>query len=397
MIKIYFNIKTLISVLFSLVSTLSYSQNQVNTFQVESEINKPATALNLSTIIKDVKYIRLETKSNTLIGANNVQVLSIGEYLFISQGDQPLHIFNNKGVYLRTIGQFGRGPNEYNQNYSYTIDYQSQEIFILKKNTGKILSFDFNGNPKNSIELTNRILQFALVKNDLFCACIVNEGMENKEDFNYVCFNKKGDILEGFHIPGSAYREFKIDGNSYPYGTILTPIFSNSPDGINIITQQNDSIFSVNKNGILFPGLILDFGKYKPPFFPLDPRVAESEKVNYIRSFGVVETLNEWYVGFSLNNQFHKFIINKATNTSMKIEVINNDFDGGPNFWPFFVTNNGQSFAFPQTPIYLKRSLAEKKFYQTNIKYPSKNSDLIDLINSLDISDNPVIMLVELL
>jgi hypothetical protein len=81
----------------------------------------------------------------------------------------------------------------------------------------------------------------------------------------------------------------------------------------------------------------------------------------------------------------------------MRIEAIHNDFDGGPNFWPFFVTNNGQSFAFPETPIYLERALAEKKFYQSNIMYPSKNSELIHLINSLDISDNPVVMIVELL
>ncbi len=355
------------------------------------EVSERKLEIKLSDIAKDVYYIPLETHNDALIGSRNAQVLPVDKYLFVSQADKPLLLFDDKGKYIRTFGKLGRGPNEYGDHYSYSVDISGERVFILNNQNGIILSFNFDGKDLQPIVPQKKIIQFGYIGNELFCGCVQTDNILSPNDTNYITFDFKGKILNGLHIPGASIFTY-----SQNESILITPMFCQSPDGVNIITNQNDSIFTVNEKGENSLSLICDFGKFKAPFNMSDLSIDKNEKIKYIKFQGAIETEKFWFIGFNLSNKFHRYVLDRSNNQSFVTDVIKNDIDGGPNFWPYFRNYKAKKFAILQDLLYLKQSNESGKFNNTEIKYPNRNIDFKALVDSLELTDNPIVMVVDL-
>ncbi len=177
-------------------------------------------------------------------------------------------------------------------------------------------------------------------------------------------------------------------------------MFTKSPSGVNIFTRQNDSIFKISEEGILSVPFTWNLGKYDAEYNFLDPTSEKPDNSKYIEVFFAIESEKYWFIYFNKDRKPHRAIFNKQNNEYNEIRPLNktliNDFDGGPSFWPSFNYCNGRFDLSFLDPIRLKKSLKNGEFNSINIKYPDKNKDLIELINSLTENDNPIVRIVHL-
>jgi hypothetical protein len=396
----------LILLLLSGFLSILFGQNsqkkQYTSFNIEEVLGKKKTVL-LSDIVKSINYVRLETREDIVLGTKNVRVTPIDDYLFISQSDQPLIVFDKNGKFIRRIGKMGIGPTEYSNNYSISIDQIGKRIFILNSQRGSILNYSWEGVYLNEIVNEKPILEFEYIGNNLFCGCLKIDGLLTSSDYNYIIFNDKGKTIKGFHFPGNANRTLHSSYNGRDLSTVpvINPYFSSSPSGVNINTFQNDSLFTATKDGEIIPTLTWNLGKYKSPYLFSDMSIAKTEKEKYIGFISVVETEKYWFMRFSLQGKAYHSILEKKTKQFYEVEdnknPLRNNLDGGPNFWPFVESYKGKIFAIPIFPTQLKKQLENGALDDSNIKFPDKNRDLKELIKAIDITDNQVIMIVELL
>ena len=70
-----------------------------------------------------------------------------------------------------------------------------------------------------------------------------------------------------------------------------------------------------------------------------------------------------------------------------------NDWDGGPDFWPIGSISDNQVF-MPVNVMNLQKILEENKSGNVTIKYPDRQKQLSGMISGMDISENPVLMVV---
>ena len=89
------------------------------------------------------------------------------------------------------------------------------------------------------------------------------------------------------------------------------------------------------------------------------------------------------------------FVHPSDINDQVNPNGIENDFDGGMNFFPDTQINDSTLLMVIQ-PFELKEYIASDEFRKSTPKYPEKKKALEKLASSLDENDNPVLMLVKL-
>lgn len=199
------------------------------------------------TLLQDIgkiEYIKLETTANSLLlGKNRLLGLYLtNENIFLSTGDNVLR-FNKKGTFLNSIGKKGNGPGEISRVVDFLLDQENKEIIIWDGGTRKLITYDYEGNIKNSISLQE------------YC-----------DDLGTICGNQ---ILCTTYIPNSRPMAFtaslqngEITNNllhSYDFKdrTGLTIVFTdkwtqNILYNEKVIYQNfiNDTIYSIDKKNL---------------------------------------------------------------------------------------------------------------------------------------------------
>jgi hypothetical protein len=72
-----------------------------------------------------------------------------------------------------------------------------------------------------------------------------------------------------------------------------------------------------------------------------------------------------------------------------------NDLDGGPDIWPRTIKDDNTILSWIDAPK-LKAYVASETFKDSKPKYPDKKEELEKLAESLQETDNPVLMMVRL-
>jgi hypothetical protein len=378
---------------------VSAQENECLSFRIEDVIGNKK-AVKLSDIVKNIHYIKLETTPESVLGQNNCEITPIDNFLFITQKDRALMLFDKQGKYIRTIGRIGRGPDEYSTNYSISLDIIGKKVFILEQSSGCIKVYSWEGKYLFDIKTEKPIIGFEYLKENLFCGYLKFSELLGPTDNNYIIFNDKGITRKGFHIPGRSNRfiHFPRD-QSISLIPQVYPRFTSSPFGININTFQNDSLLKVTFDGNIMPALKWDLGKYYPKADLFDLNIPKAEREKYINSVSVIESNKYWFIKFTVLGKQYNCILEKKTNLLYYVDdkrPIKNDIDGGPSFWPFVVNEKGRIFAIPFYPIHLKKLLDDGFFDNSNVKFPDRNRQLKEMIKSLDINDNQIVMIVEL-
>ena len=109
------------------------------------DIIQPEKNLKMSDLFSDIKYVKLETTSESLIQDIN-RVLDLdGNLLVVDRNNQSLLLFGKDGRFIKKIAGQGKGPGEYLRMYDAAVDKEGRRLFVLDAYAQSVLIYDFDG------------------------------------------------------------------------------------------------------------------------------------------------------------------------------------------------------------------------------------------------------------
>ena len=332
---------------------------------------KDTVDIPLSLLVEDLQMIRLDKRDEALVGVSSV-IVTDNYVLFRNNKQNPYKLFDKKGKFLRTIGAYGQGPNEYLNVYDDWLDEKTGQIFILPWQSDKILRFDLQGKALEPIPLKYRV-----PKGKFF----VNTANSTVSVF----------LLPFAGIPAVAWtQDFK--GNmtgSIPAGHLsVKPDFSNevasnkNTDGFDcslftFFEQRPDSIYHYNtKDNKLDPKFTLDFNNK-----PWKIHWYEELPLHFIGNVTVEKKLDQYT---STTEYPAKFIVDKKTFKGGFYKLYNDFMGDIPISWAAF--GNGY-YTWSIEPGDLI-DLLTKQLEQNKKLTEKDRKKLTDLLNSIDENDN---------
>jgi hypothetical protein len=173
--------------------------------------------------------------------------------------------------------------------------------------------------------------------------------------------------------------------------------------------MYNDTVYTIVSDKII-PAYFLDMGKFKLPE-ELRPERLGIEQFQRFKDhedeyfFAIVlETANEIFLrACSYGESYNKYILFdkenhkgiSPVNENGESKGIVNDWDGGIDFWPVGSTNDNQVY-MSVSVMNFQKALEDNKTRKMSVKYPDKQRQLLDMVSGLDISANPILMVITL-
>jgi hypothetical protein len=309
-------------------------------------------------------------------------------------------------MFLKKIGNPGRGPGEINSIRILSIIPEKRLIIIHDAVARKLRYYSFDGNLIKTVNIPQDLVYAKVMKNGNYIA-IAQAGFFS-EKYTHTLINESGDTL-------SAVKNYIPWKNPSPIGTlVLIPSyepFYTYQNKYYLKSLYNDTVYVVNANKIT-PSYFINLGKYKLPqekrFERLNPEEAKlfqkEEAPKYCFAY-VLEAGGRFFLTSNNfgNHKIEHFVINKngfiEKSNDRYFNVfkgfINNDWDGGMFFWPVGSINDNKIF-MPIDIKDLKDVLKITGSAKSPFKFPDQQKQLEKLASNLDITENPILMVVTL-
>ena len=351
----------------------------------------------LSDIASSVRYVALETTNKYLIGEKAVQIIPCGGLIFVLQHQKPVGVFDSDGKFLRTIGRIGRGPGEFNFDYTGWPDETTKCLYIWNADAGTIMAFSWDGKHMVDIKPAIKPGTFVPLGNNRFVTWTFMQEHDDTGFYRIVIHDVAGKTLKKIYEPKKKY--------DFSRGiAIMTPLFTPAEGGFLYNTWENDTILRFLADGSCQPALAWNPGKLKMPsdFMTADYNRYMREKDNYMLDFNALESSTRWFASFYYKGRKELLMLDKKS--GMNLHVANqdtatkglfNDIDGGPSFWPNQRSAGANTFFTVIQAIDLISPDA-KKPSGLPVKDPVQAKKLRELVARLTENSNPVLMLVEL-
>lgn len=404
--------------IFIIIVFLSCSeQSEIHDKTIISVANAVGTGeiLNLSDYAKSVKYIPLETNDSILVG--NIEDLFYEEekiLLYDFQTRQCKQFINN-GKFSTFVGHIGQGPGEYNFIRALSFIPETKETF-LSTNQGYFI-YGLDGKlhtsiPRVEIADTYWDATTVAITNTLFFSQVVAP-----EDRRYhaLIWGQKDSTRIYELIPNYAGLDFKGKPRSFTISTTKWRF----RDQIRSYWPETDTIYTISDNLDFKKAFVLDLGKYKQSIeytFGAGKDYAKKTYIGLLNN-GYGESTNylffSFYFGDLAPESFSHEVIDIRTKKKKIIEVKNvyglfnkgtgnltllnqpikhkylgfrNDLDGGPCFWPRYISSKDEMITW-----FLAEELLN--IYK---QLPNPSDELKAVAEKLTPDDNPVLMVVQL-
>jgi hypothetical protein len=138
-----------ICLLFLFIPTLSGQSLNRSTFVVldlDRAFSKQEE-VPLSKFLEDVKYVSLETTPQSIIGRNPHYEIT-DQYIIVRNYNTPKQIFifdRGTGKFIREIGKYGRGPDEYMRFSFIPFDPRGKVLYAVNT-LWQLIEYDLSGN-----------------------------------------------------------------------------------------------------------------------------------------------------------------------------------------------------------------------------------------------------------
>lgn len=343
--------------------------NSVDIVKVDPD---KAEEIKVSDIIDSIRYLSLENTTESLLGEiKKIESVNSEFYVLDSRTNRVLR-FDSDGKYLNQIGRMGQGPGEYIKVSDFNIDKDKKYLFLLDRESRRILNYSINGEFISSYPIKVMAAQF-ISQNDGFWLFTGGSDHYTK--------NKSKDL---------DYNLFFTDKNN----TIKNRYCSFDPSHGNIIVNNVFDVDYIN-NSVLFrygvsdtiyevkekcsPKYYVDFGKSKLPKENIKENSNKSEyaKILNIKHFG--ENL---FINYSFKNRIYSTL--KTKNKFTNCSFIENDLDetSFALFEPIKIIDNKMYFIKPSDELidsYKQDTILLKSTYNTK--------------TSITLESNPVIVI----
>ncbi len=367
------------------------SSNSITHFDIKDP-NK-TTVVKLSELgVSNIQYIPLKTDTNSLI--SHISKLTATDNTFVIFSNGKFFQFSFNGSFLNQIGSIGRGPQEYQFVFDFTIDHEKKQILIPIMNKPKLIIYSLNGKFIKSIPCPMYTRNILLNDAGILCRCDYYGG-KYKGNNSLFLIDCEGDTLKIFPDKYKYINTYKMSN-----GFMEEFLMCNFNEDLYVKEIYSDTVF-ILKNLEFQPAFILDHGgktlsveaREKIDNFDTFLKIA----AQYCRESKLFLFGNYVFSEFSYQNKSYNFIGSfNGENFIIDTEQgIINDIDGGPNII-FKTTKDKNTIISWVNAAELKQFVATEAFKNSTPKYPEKKKALIKLANSLNENDNPVLMLVKL-
>ncbi|HPM03038.1 MAG TPA: 6-bladed beta-propeller [Candidatus Cloacimonadota bacterium] len=360
------------------------SKSQTNNLY---EINPPAFIANkivLSEIADDINYVPLD---NSFPLGRILNIKKVNNSFYTSVQNVGLLVFNKDGKLVRKIANIGRGPGEYIVYLYFTIDANKGDIYVMDNNTIKTYSKD--GNFIRNIPLEEyggyfRGIEF--LNSKLLASEFIVIG---KAKYNWIILDTLGNLMsEKLNlIPTFKTRMAGIGG---------TYSFNNK---IGYWDLFNDTIFTVSDDCSYKTSYVFSHGEYRMP------RALDNKMELRLIPLSLFESSSFIIYQYTYNEELKVAFIDKVSKKSYLSDIntddscdMENDLDGGIMCRPLcFYEENGREFLLGYIhPNKLKTHITSNKFKNSVPVLKSKKQELEGLANSLNETDNPILMILRL-
>lgn len=213
-----------------------HSLNKINVNPTIISIPREASKIEMHTLVKNCRFIKLETNDKCLIGNIRDLQFDLNRIFVFDKDHQSIYEFNNNGKFICKIGQKGRGPGEYNNLWNFAIDRKHKQVCILDHAGMKLIFYNYKGKFLKTTPLYYRLGALSFFNDYTFSLTRTedNDHIPNFEkhqitiskssDFvplNYILSNIPNPYQTGFNLADQ--RPFRTSNNGIYYSDILSP------------------------------------------------------------------------------------------------------------------------------------------------------------------------------
>ena len=398
-------------------------------------IANPTNQMLLSDLATSVEFIQLETSDKSIFNQEKItNIISTSSGILIGVGKRVLH-FDRQGKYIGDIGKFGDGPQDFYYTKGLGYNEASQEVYVPS-------NFGSSNELKTYRIGDGKFLDKIKVAQDGI-SLITNKN--NGEAKEYCFLNGMHIIRRKLPLPNPSEEPWQIlikDGQNKTLACIYDPVSLNNLETIkemsgnninkagslwgseapilnsyngnlSIVFEGNDTVYNWANGNKLVERFTMNSSNNLS-----DKEIHQVNKTSqYFNQCVIVKDFLETkdYLYFVVENKEYAYLLqfNKETGNINSIQnkgelkhssfmnvdyrvtsapEFTNNLSGGPAFYPF--THNEQEWIDFYSAEELIKNIENIKLQQ--VLQTDKKEQLIQLIETLDFEDNPVIMIVTL-
>jgi hypothetical protein len=347
--------------------------------------------ITLSKIADEISYVPLD--NSVTLGEIYNGIRFTTNSIYLSERNNGVLSFNRAGKISRKIGSKGRGPGEYVYNTIYTVDENTETVYVrdasdiikIYSKSGKYLRSFSLREYGESIDAIN-------IYNSNLLASFQIQNENNK--YKWVIIDSIGNLIKKEKRKTPAFSS-RVAGPGGTYIYLKKMSYWN--------TLYTDTVFSILPDLTEEPAIIINPGEYRFPKSMIMIPPTELEK--YFAINLILEADGFWTIQYSISKKrYFAFIDKKDKKTFISNWEfdgrggIPNDLDGGTSFLPknYFVENGREYMAGLINPLQIKSLVTSNEFKNSAPKNPEKKKELEKLANILKETDNPILMMVRL-
>ena len=366
---------------------------------------------NLTDFKSYIRYVKLETAENCLIGNAIRDVIVEDNKIFIHDNDPFLKVFDaNTGRYLYNIGSKGQGPGEC--SFIRNIDLNVNEKTIAF-GCVKVLKFDFEGQYLGSINLpdlpSNNSTDILWDNVVILDENLYSTGAYTASDHQFnavIIFDEQSNIVNTL----KSYDNYIQHHTIKTFSTIdQSGFFYRNIDQILFFRGICDTVYVYNSSICSFePHFLFDFGKHRRSRYYPNPsndnndeisveKLSENERFIFIDFWtrkASTEPFNDYFVRDGQNVAYinhniyalydkQERIFNFLLQPVKGIMGLMNDIDNGMPFWPKYVSSENEFIDYMQAYDFIDKAK----------KIPNPDDSFKKFLESVDEEDNPIIII----
>jgi hypothetical protein len=366
----------------------------------------------LSDIAENVEYIPLQTTENSLIGAFTLKILNVGDRIYIQNGgfEGEILCFDLNGRFLFKISNKGRGPEEYDFITDFDVSSDNTILTILSGSTRKLVSYgisDAGFTFLRSITLREPAPWRVSLVPETDLAFLSIPSWQGTEPALSLLINASGDTI--FYRPNN-YKFDRVQtgrpGTRSSEGKLLT---YNIGDLVCFKEDFSDTVFYVDaRNRSFRPRIIFNTQgtSYTPEMKGGSEKIKDNSTTYIPKIFETSRYVFCQYYTIIVEQKvvnLYGFFFDKKTNSKSKSDIgadrkikLSDDLSGGPDFRLEYQENrcsNGRLFSYVES-MTLKKHVDSDDFKDAKVRDPNKKSELKRIADSLEETDNPVLVVV---
>lgn len=372
--------------------------------------SEPASTVKvLSDFAENIEYIPLQTTESSLIGPFTLKTLNIDNRIYILNSglEGEILCFDIDGKFLFKINNKGRGPEEYDFVTDFDVSYDNKNLTILSSSTRKFLIYgisDTGFNFQRSITLKDPAPWRVSLVPETDIAFMAIPSWTGTETTLSLLINTFGDTL---HFKSNGYKYNRIQRGQEGSISISGLLAYRNGNFVCFKEEFSDTVFYVDvKDNSFKPRIFFNtHGTFFTPEMKSGSEKIGDNTTTYIPNiFETSRYIFYWYYTVIVeqkNINLYGFLFDKRTETKYKFNLgeerkikLKDDLSGGPDFYIEFHDNqcsNGKLFAFIEA-LALKKYVAGEDFKNAKVSDPKKKNELKRLADSLEETDNPVLI-----